>query len=133
MSKTDSKGVAYVGHGILDQGSFLAADISIKKISEGYGQADFQLQDPKEILTLFYEGEWALYNTTLTVVCLVLFNFSKIVGQLVLFEGESIDTLQPSPLSANYDKLFVIDFGALLIPLLLLNMYEPRHKLARKN
>jgi len=64
---------------------------------------------------------------------LVLFNFSKIIGQLVLFEGNPTNKIEPSPLSSHIDRLFLIDFGALLIPLFLLNLYQPASKLVKKD
>lgn len=41
LTKPEYQGVIHIGNGILDQGSLLAADISINVMSESYGQADF--------------------------------------------------------------------------------------------
>ena len=44
MTKADYEGVVHVGNGILDQGLLLLSDVSVNKISESYGQADFQIK-----------------------------------------------------------------------------------------
>lgn len=82
-----------MGNGILDRGSLLISDISINKVSESYIPADFHISKSQSILDLLYEGAWSLYNSTLTIVCLVMFNFSKIIGQLMLFQNKKINKI----------------------------------------
>lgn len=65
------------------------SDISVNKINESYGQADFQINKPEQLLNVIHEGAWSLYCCSLTFICLVLFNFSKIIGQLIIFSNNS--------------------------------------------
>jgi hypothetical protein len=62
-----------------------------------------------------------------------MFNFSKIIGQLVLFGNDFNSKVEAEPLSAAIDKIFLIDVGALILPILLLNLYGPTQRLVRKH
>jgi len=61
----------------------------------------------------------------------VLFNFSKIIGQIFVYQNDPKNKLEQSPLADSMDKIFFMDVGSLIVPILLLNLYEPAEKLVK--
>ena len=118
-----STGSIHVGSGLLDQGALLLADASVclradNGDSSSPIQADVYISQPSFIIELVKEGRWKLDTITLSIICLTLINFSKIVGQTMLYANSKLS--RPS----LFDNIFQ-DIAASIFPILLLTLYTP--------